>query len=85
MRYLIICFSIYHEDKEIIFPRKVQPGAADKSYGIEVARLAGMPRDVLRRAEVILEKFEKKEINLTRRPRRKPAEEIFEEVQRSLF
>ena len=60
MWYLIICFSIYHEDKEIIFPRKVQPGAADKSYGIEVARLAGMPRDVLRRAEVILEKFEKK-------------------------
>jgi DNA mismatch repair protein MutS len=76
---------IQESGKEIIFLRKVQPGAADKSYGIEVARLAGMPRAVLNRAAVILDKLEKKEIDLTGRSRRKPAEDIFEEVQRSLF
>jgi DNA mismatch repair protein MutS len=77
--------TIQESGKEIIFLRKIQPGAADKSYGIEVARLAGMPRDVLRRASGILDKLEKKEIDLTGRPRRKPVEDIFEEVQRSLF
>ena len=77
--------TIQESGKEIIFLRKVQPGAADKSYGIEVARLAGMPRDVLRRASAILEKLEKKEIDLTGRPRRKQIEDSFEESQRSLF
>ena len=77
--------TIQESGKEIIFLRKVDPGAADKSYGIEVARLAGMPRDVLRRASVILEKLEKKEIDLTGRPRKKTTEDIFEEAQRSLF
>ena len=77
--------TIQESGKEIIFLRKVQPGAADKSYGIEVARLAGMPRDVLRRAAGILDKLEKKEIDLTGRARRKPAEDFFDEVQRSLF
>ena len=77
--------TIQESGKEIIFLRKVQPGAADKSYGIEVARLAGMPRDVLRRAAGILDKLEKKEIDLTGRPRRKPAEDFFDETQLSLF
>ena len=77
--------TIQEYGKEIIFLRKVQPGAADKSYGIEVARLAGMPRDVLQRAAGILEKLEKKEIDLTGRARRKPAEDFFDESQRSLF
>jgi len=77
--------TIQESGKEIIFLRKVEPGAADKSYGIEVARLAGMPRDVLRRAAGILDKLEKKEIDLTGRARRKPAEDYFDESQRSLF
>jgi DNA mismatch repair protein MutS len=77
--------TIQESGKEIIFLRKVQPGAADKSYGIEVARLAGMPRDVLRRAAGILDKLEKKEIDLTGRARRKPTEDFFSETQLSLF
>ena len=77
--------TIQESGKEIIFLRKVEPGAADKSYGIEVARLAGMPRDVLMRAAVILDKLEKKEIDLTGRSRRKTAEDIFNEAQPSLF
>jgi len=43
---------------EIIFVRQVVPGAADRSYGIAVARLAGLPDSVIKRAEVILEKLE---------------------------
>jgi len=63
----------------------VMPGAADKSYGIEVARLAGMPRDVLLRATKILERLQKKEIDLTGRPRSRPADEVLDEIQKSLF
>ncbi|MEM0897651.1 MAG: DNA mismatch repair protein MutS, partial [Verrucomicrobiota bacterium] len=42
----------------IIFLRKIVPGAADKSYGIQVARLAGLPREVLDRAKDILNHLE---------------------------
>ncbi|HYK87828.1 MAG TPA: DNA mismatch repair protein MutS [Acidobacteriota bacterium] len=79
------CMAIREAGKEIVFLRKVTPGTADKSYGIEVARLAGLPREVLRRASEILEKLERKEIDLTGRSRRRPAEEVLDEIQKSLF
>ncbi|MDD2710684.1 MAG: DNA mismatch repair protein MutS [Verrucomicrobiae bacterium] len=43
---------------QIIFLRKVQPGGADKSYGIQVARLAGLPHEVLDRAKTMLNRLE---------------------------
>jgi DNA mismatch repair protein MutS len=46
---------------QIIFLRKVQPGRADRSYGIEVARLAALPRSVIERAREILALHEKTE------------------------
>ena len=46
---------------EIIFLRKIAPGSADKSYGIQVARLAGLPNQVLQRATEILFNLEKNE------------------------
>ncbi len=42
----------------IIFLRKIIPGAADKSYGIQVARLAGLPQPIIERAKQILHKLE---------------------------
>lgn len=45
-------------NEEIIFLRKILPGAADKSYGIQVARLAGLPKSVLERAKTILSHLE---------------------------
>jgi DNA mismatch repair protein MutS len=45
--------------EEVIFLRKVVPGAADRSYGIEVARLAGVPESVVRRAAEILKDLER--------------------------
>jgi DNA mismatch repair protein MutS len=46
---------------QIIFLRKVVPGAADKSYGIQVAKLAGIPRSITDRAREILDTLERKE------------------------
>jgi DNA mismatch repair protein MutS len=46
---------------QIIFLRKIIPGGADKSYGIQVARLAGLPKEILDRAKEILSHLEKPE------------------------
>ncbi len=48
---------------EIIFLRKIVPGGADKSYGIQVARLAGLPDKVLHRAREVLFNLEKSEFD----------------------
>ena len=53
----------------IIFLRKIQKGAADKSYGIQVARLAGLPPAVIERAKEILANLESAELNAQGRPR----------------
>src|SRR6059058_239085 len=46
-------------NEQIIFLRKIVPGGADKSYGIQVARLAGVPKEILDRAKDILSHLEK--------------------------
>ncbi|WP_346323491.1 DNA mismatch repair protein MutS [Emcibacter sp. SYSU 3D8] len=43
---------------EVVFLHEVGPGAADRSYGIQVAKLAGLPRSVISRAQAVLEKLE---------------------------
>ena len=50
---------------EIIFLRHVEPGSANKSYGIEVARLAGLPRSVIERAREVLKRHEQSEHQLS--------------------
>ncbi len=54
---------------QIIFLRKIQAGAADKSYGIQVARLAGLPDEVIHRAKEILANLEASELNAQGKPR----------------
>jgi DNA mismatch repair protein MutS len=54
---------------EIIFLRKIEKGPADKSYGIQVARLAGLPDSIIKRAKEVLANLEKEELNETGRPR----------------
>jgi DNA mismatch repair protein MutS len=49
----------------IVFLRKVEPGAADRSYGIEVAKLAGLPLDVIERAREVLKDHEQIEERAT--------------------
>jgi DNA mismatch repair protein MutS len=52
--------AVTEEGGQVVFLRKIVPGGADKSYGIHVAQLAGIPRQVLRRAEEVLEELERK-------------------------
>jgi DNA mismatch repair protein MutS len=49
----------------IVFLRKVEPGAADRSYGIEVAKLAGLPNEVIARAREVLVEHEESEHAVT--------------------
>lgn len=59
------------KDGELVFLHKVSAGPADKSYGIHVAKLAGMPSLLLKRADTILQKLEQKDVKLPNAP--KPA------------
>ena len=56
---------MHEAGNEIVFLRRVEPGSADKSYGIEVARLAGLPHDVILRAREILRRHEQSEEKLS--------------------
>lgn len=70
---------------EILFFHRILPGCASKSYGIEVARLAGLPVPVLERAREILLQLECTEIDLTGRSRSRSSEEVLGKVQKKLF
>lgn len=48
------CVSVKEQDEDIIFLRKIIEGGTDKSYGVHVAKLAGVPRSVVKRANSIL-------------------------------
>lgn len=52
------CVAVKEWADEIRFLHSVQPGAADRSYGIAVARLAGLPQSVIERAKVVLAELE---------------------------
>jgi DNA mismatch repair protein MutS len=53
---------------DIVFLRKILPGRADRSYGIQVARLAGLPASVIARAQEILRGLERDELSRGGRP-----------------
>ena len=50
--------AVHARGEDIVFLRKIVPGGADRSYGIEVAKLAGLPETVLKRAREILQELE---------------------------
>ncbi len=54
--------AVKERGDDIVFLRKIMRGGADKSYGIQVARLAGVPEDVLRRAEEIVAQLSNNDI-----------------------
>src|SRR5881398_1337273 len=56
-------------NEQIIFLRKIIRGGADKSYGIQVARLAGLPNEVIARAKEILGNLEQAELNADGKPK----------------
>jgi len=62
--------AVAEEGDRVVFLHKIVPGSADKSYGIHVARLAGLPRTVIHRAEEILKELERGSYRAPARPRR---------------
>ncbi|MBV9674051.1 MAG: DNA mismatch repair protein MutS [Verrucomicrobia bacterium] len=66
---------------QIIFLRKIQRGSADKSYGIQVARLAGLPDAIISRAKEILANLEASELNAQGKPRLAEAKMLRTRVQ----
>jgi DNA mismatch repair protein MutS len=56
--------AVAEEGKQVVFLHKIVPGGADKSYGIHVADLAGLPRPVLNRAQEILSRLEEESVEM---------------------
>ena len=56
----LLCMDVKETGGDIIFLRKIKEGAAENSYGIHVAQLAGIPESVIDRANVILEQIQNK-------------------------
>ncbi len=56
------CVSVREMGEEVVFLRKIVPGGADKSFGVYVARLAGLPRPVIARAREIQARLEANDI-----------------------
>ncbi|PYK24128.1 MAG: DNA mismatch repair protein MutS [Verrucomicrobia bacterium] len=70
-------------NEQIIFLRKIIPGGADKSYGIQVARLAGLPKEILDRAKEILAHLESSSrADAERKPREKKSTKTMPESQK---
>lgn len=57
------CITVKERGEDVIFLRKIQPGGADKSYGVHVARLAGIPASAVARAHEIQARLEVSDIN----------------------
>lgn len=68
------CVSVRKRGDDIIFLRKINRGGADRSYGVEVAKLAGIPDQVIDRAKYILEELDKSDINKPGKVKEKPVD-----------
>ena len=89
------CIAVKEKGDDIVFLRKIVKGGADKSYGIQVAKLAGVPDSVIERAKEIVEELSANDIttivrNITvdHAPKKKKEKEHLDEVdltQMSLF
>jgi DNA mismatch repair protein MutS len=74
--------AVAEEEDRVVFLRKIVPGGADRSYGIHVAQLAGLPKPVIRRAEEILKKLEEE---VQRSPAGTAPRRVMQVQQLSLF
>jgi DNA mismatch repair protein MutS len=74
--------AVAEEGNRVIFLHKIAPGGADRSYGIHVAQIAGIPKTVIDRANEILEELEG---NADFRERRERTRQAFSGVQMSFF
>ena len=73
--------TVKESGDKVIFLRKIAPGGAEKSFGIHVARMAGMPREVISSAQKTLSSLEKAEKNRPKSKMLKPYNTAAGEVQ----
>ncbi len=87
------CIAVKENGDDIVFLRKIVPGGADRSYGIQVAKLAGLPDEVIDRAKEIVEELSENDLaasarNITAGSSRRKKQKALDEVdmgQLSLF
>ena len=78
------CIAVKEQGEDIVFLRKIVPGGADKSYGIQVAKLAGVPETVLNRARELADELSDNDIIIKAKdisvpkPQSKVAEDAFQ-------
>jgi DNA mismatch repair protein MutS len=77
--------SVKEWDDNVVFLHRIVEGGADKSYGIHVARLAGVPRDVNDRAKEILSQLEANHLNRYGQPKIAPPTRKSDQIQMTLF
>jgi len=58
------CVAVQERDGDVVFMRKIVPGGADRSYGIHVAKLAGLPPEVITRAQEVLAQLERSDTTI---------------------
>jgi len=62
------CVAVQERDGDVVFLRKIVPGGADRSYGIHVAKLAGLPQAVIARAQQVLAQLEQPDATIENMP-----------------
>ncbi len=77
--------AVKEEGDRVVFLRKIMPGGTDRSYGIQVARLAGLPDEVIERARDVLRQLEQEDIGRQVAPSREAVASIGPPVQLQLF
>lgn len=77
--------AVKEEGDRVIFLRKIMPGGTDRSYGLQVARLAGLPEEVLERAREILHQLEREDLGRQIAPTAEAAQSVGAPVQLQLF
>lgn len=79
------CISVKEKGDDIIFLRKIIPGGADKSYGVQVAKLAGVPDFVVERAKDILEELNEADIAKRAKNVKLVSDKVVQPIQINLF
>ena len=77
--------AVTEEEGRVIFLHRILPGGADRSYGIHVAQLAGLPRPVIQRAQEVLSELEEGRDRRDRSPRRRTPRDAVGAVQLSFL
>jgi DNA mismatch repair protein MutS len=77
--------TVKEEEDDIVFLRRIVPGGTDRSYGIQVARLAGLPDEVIERAKEVLAQLETEDLGKQVAPSAAAAARVSPPVQLQLF